>query len=250
MSKSIKALVSKNLSKFIILQLEKEEQDLLILTPYNKMDNGFLSNFIVPNNRLDRCHAIEKMIPELCSLTESENDINVDLLNNVNHLIDLDRTDDNGLFLLKCTKTETSFEVEKINHLIEFTLKEHTFKTKSISFKTDRIKIFPLIFNNGFILSIVDNFNNVTTYITLRSLKNELYIPCGKSEINHINSYLTPLWNDEFKKNKSGVFTLREDLTSLLYEPEFNVTSVFKLKRNCKSNNASIRKVYDQMEIM
>lgn len=249
---SNQVIVSKMEDKFLIGK--RFTRSIAVVSPFEKIEGAFSSNFQAPNNRSKRVQILYNMIPKISRYSVSEDGVMFDCLQSIAESTDIFKSVTNGVesgfihfdvtsFKKKDDQTGKFTTFVDINprllfakleeqEEIELELKELTHKFKTIKFKA-----FSVVLERGFILCSVDK--HVTTlYLTINRPKQNFIGNCIKKEVNNITNNIFPLWpifNVSMNQNKLGVFA--DNILTKDYQ-HVDRPILIKLEREIDSNEA------------
>lgn len=249
---SNQVIVSKMEDKFLIGK--RFTRSIAVISPFEKVEGIFTSNFQAPNNRSKRVQILYNMIPKISRYSVSEDGVTFDCLQSIGESTDIFKSVNNGIESGFIHFDVTSFKKkdEKINKFTTFVdinprllfakledQEEIEIKIEKLThkFKTIKFKAFSVILERGFMLCSVDK-NLTTLYITLNRPNQNFIGNCIKKEANNITSNIFPLWpifNINMNQNKLGVYI--DDIVAKDYK---HVTSpiLLKIERELEGNDA------------
>jgi hypothetical protein len=245
-------IVSKTDDKFLIGK--RFTRSIAVISPFEKVEGEFTSNFQAPNNRSKRVQILYNMIPKISRYSVSEDGVTFDCLQSISESTDIFKSVNNGIDSGFIHFDVTSFKKkdEKTNKLTTFVdinprllfakledQEEIEIKIKELNyrFKTIKFKAFSVILERGFILCSVDK-NLTTLYITLNQPSQNFIGNCIKKEVNNITSNILPLWpifNVNMNQNKLGVYI--DDAISKDYK-HVNSPILLKIERELEHDDA------------
>lgn len=191
-------VINEDKSKFIIAK--KFNNFTSIITPFNKIDDEYKSDFIIPHSRAQRIQYLYNLMPTIAEYSTRSHDIEFDCVNKFPHEVFNNYT--SGLIhfyiqnkTIKNDNNDTIIEMDPrliINCIDDNELIEYENKSK-ILFTTNHIKVFSVLLSKGMIITIV-NQDECILYITLLN-PNKGYIgTCIRKEIANITQNVFPIW--------------------------------------------------------
>ncbi len=241
-------LVNEDISKFILVN--KNKNLTTIFSPFEVLDNEYQSNFVLPENRSFRALKLKNLIPNLCHFESSNKQVNVDCIKCIDP--SLFNNIKNGYIYLAVGNQNKKIKNKQYKNIIEakniliydnckskFNSIEFELSNK-IKFKTQNLKIFPIITNNGFLLLTIDN-EETTLYLSVENAKDSYIGSCIKSvacEIVRLYLNIWPILNIDITAKSSEIYL---DIPNLIFEEENSV--IFKLTRKLNSKNVKIEKI-------
>lgn len=210
----VQALITPNLDQFLILKqfLKPRNQTksvIGIISPFQMKNGSYNSNLILPLNRKPRILSIYKMISKLAIYQVSTQSISFDCISKLNPK--LFNNFKSGYIHFDSKEDYTSAKVRMIIEDKQLETFNLDFDSVEIQFKTNKLKIFPLIMKNGFILSAIDE-TKMILYFTLIDPKGLTVGECIRSQITTITNYILPIWNDFFS------ISINNDFPGILIE--------------------------------
>jgi hypothetical protein len=201
---NLQVLVSEDFQKFIIVQ--KIKNNTSIITPFEKLDdNNYSSNFILPENRTYRVAQMRNLIPKISKFTSYSDFVNLDCLENIEPSI-FNNIEDGLIMLNIFSKNEKIKNTDdKYENILEYDDKlllnncEKSYKPVEINipnkfiFKTDDLKVLPVVLYDGFILSITDE-NRSILYLSIKNPEENLVGQCSKKSAFNIVNYFYNIW--------------------------------------------------------
>ncbi len=250
---SLKVLVNSDCSNFIIAK--KYTTHKTIISPFVKRGKNYVSNFTLPANRMKRAQSFHLMVQDICELNISAGKIHIDTISKLANDVENLFTESEGFIMFDYNTEDldgdgvprTQINLTPRCVYSSFELDEQSFDVEEIKFKTDRLKVFPIFLNNGFIVSIIDSNNNITTYATIENPNSGFVGECDSSSVSEIFTFLFPLWGGNlFRLNINGnvgkIFIDQSICTSF----DDPVASLVKMTRNDKESIATIQKLADK----
>ena len=243
-------IVSQIEDKFLISK--KFNRSIAVISPFEKIDDSFISNFEAPNNRYKRAQILYNMIPNISKYSVREEGIEFDCVQSISESTDIFRCVKNGVeagfihfditsFRKKDNPSKKIVTYVDVNPRLIFAKLEDQeiieFKLDTINhkFKTLKFKAFSVILEKGFILCVVDR-NYTVLYLAINNPVSNFVGYCVKNEISNIKNNISPLWpifKIQKKESKIGVFLdeiICKDYTHL------NWPILIKCEREINSN--------------
>ncbi len=243
MSKSnLKVLVTADYSNFLVAK--KHQNHTSVITSFIKKGDSYSSNFILPSNRMQRAQSFYALIPEICELNVTKGEIHIDCISKITDpFAQYFQYGDNGIIMFDYEVSDNIDVSPRCVH-VDFPLKTKSFEADTIKFKTDRLKVFPILLNEGFILSIADPDDKITTYCVIQDPSTGFVGSCGNKEAGEVFNYLLPLWGGNlFTINISdsiGRIYINKKVCESFNHPW---SSYVIMKRNTNNSKASIQKI-------
>jgi hypothetical protein len=249
---SNQVIVSKIQDKFLIGK--RFTRSTAVISPFEKVEGEFTSNFQAPNNRSKRVQILYNMIPKISRYSVSEDGVAFDCLKSISESTDIFKSVNNGVtsgfihfdvtsFKKKDEETKKFTTYVDINPRLLFAKLEEQeeieleVKKLTHKFKTIKFKAFSVVLERGFVLCSVDK-NVSTLYITINRPDQNFIGNCIKKEVNNITANIYPLWpifNIDMNQNKLGVF-IDEEITKDY--KHVNSPILIKIEREIESNEA------------
>jgi hypothetical protein len=204
-------ILAKNISNFMD-----------IVSPFNKINDKYVSKFILPINQLHRIQLLYETIPIISQYTVVDNMIKFDCVSNLPKDILKDAT--NGYIHFSAMKQykkdsiEISIDPKRVFKLIEDMSSEEIKYNQKIKFKSSFLKAFPIILKKGFIFSTVDK-SDCQLFITIENPKSLFVGECSKFEAINLIQYIVPLWqifNINITKTSFSIKLLNEFIQNKL----------------------------------
>lgn len=198
----IQAIVTKDKSKFIIakqfLKHHMQNGTVGVISPFHLTENGYNSNISFQINRKSRIQSISHMIPKITSYTIQDQNILFDCIGKLPSELFYGLEDGFIHFDVKF-KNEPIIKPRMIIQE-DYSLEQFgiVLSEPDVKFKTDKLKIFPVLLKNGFMISIVDNHSAIL-YSVICDPKGLTIGECVRSQISNITQYILPTWNEFFK---------------------------------------------------
>jgi len=251
---SNQVIVSKLDDKFLIGKMFT--RSIAVISPFEKVEDSFVSNFHAPNNRSKRIQILYNMIPKISRYSVSDSGVDFDCIQSIDESTDIFQNikDDveAGYVHFDVTsfkkKTNTDKKVTTfidINPRLLFTKLpeqdkfEILLKNLNHKFRTVKFKAFSVILDKGFILCTVDKYTT-SLYLTINRPDKKFIGNCIRKEINNITANIFPLWpvfNINMNDNKLNV-GVEEEVTS--YFQHVNSPILIKMEREIESNETII----------
>jgi hypothetical protein len=204
------------------------------ITPFvtdNLQGSGLSSNFDVSISRMRRIQNLFEHVKPISSYKVSIDNIQFNCLENFPENIIPTDIDAGWIhFNYRMTKSEEGDSVIEIDERmiiqqinddeidIEESPYELTFEQLTkVNFKVRDLKVFPVIFNNGFIVAIVSE-SKVTVYVTLNNVE-KMY--CGSTSQNELNKLIDnifpifPYFNCNVNNRCANIFLQNKDVPEL-----------------------------------
>lgn len=193
-------IVAPTKEQFIIAKNFKQGID--IVSTFNKNGIEYSSDFTVPNNRAFRVQEFFNLIPNLSEYKITDKYVQFNCLK---HLpTKLFNNKENGYIHFRVTtnkeksengKTKVSEIVVTPKMIFEFTspqIVEIPYKIQT-SFKTQNLKVFPIILEQGFMIAIADKNECIIT-MSIKDPSKEYIGSCLRREVNNITKHVFPIW--------------------------------------------------------
>ncbi len=243
-------IFSKADDKFLIGK--RFPRSIAVISPFEKVDDTFTSNFRAPNNRSRRVQILYNMIPKISEYSVSEGGVQFDCIKSISDNTDifanLGNTVKNGYIHFDVTSykekvkdSKDSQTVIDVNPRLVFTklydqeMTEGIIDGLSHKFKTSKFKAFSVILEKGFILCSVDKYLT-QLYVTITSPKSMFIGNCVKYEISNITNNIFPLWpifNINMNQSKLGLYMNNDILKDYA---DVDQPILVKLEREIDSN--------------
>jgi len=247
-------IVSKTDDKFLIGK--RFTRSIAVISPFEKVEDTFVSNFQAPNNRSKRIQILYNMIPKISRYSVSENGVHFDCIQAIDESTDIfeksEEIVESGYIHFDVTTFKKRTEENKrvttfidINPRLLFTKlpdqDQFEFKLKNINhkFKTIKFKAFSVILEKGFILCSVDKYTTCL-YLTINRPDRNFIGNCIRKEINNITANISPLWpifNINMNQNKLSV-AVNDAITN--YFKDVNTPILIKLEREIDDDHTTI----------
>jgi hypothetical protein len=207
-------ILAKNISNFMD-----------IISPFKKVNNRYISQFILPITQLHRIQLLYETMPAISQYTVVDNLIKFDCVSNLP--ADIFENAENGYIHFSAIRQYKKDEIEIVvdpKRIFGLINDDEDFKTdmimynQKIRFKSSFLKAFPIILKNGFIFSIV-NKSDCQLFISIDNPKNLLVGECSKFEVINLIQYIVPLWqifNININKTIITIKLLEEFITDKL----------------------------------
>jgi hypothetical protein len=251
---SNQVIVSRINDKFLIGK--KFTKSTAIISPFEKIDGSFISNFQVPSNRSKRVQILYNMIPKISKYSVSEEGVHFDCIEAISDSTDIlnfkNDEIESGVIHFDVVTTKKREEKESkvttyvdINPRVIFAkLPEQEILEKKISninhkFKTTKFKAFSVILEKGFILCAVDR-NYTTLYLTINRPMQKFIGNCVKKEVSNITNNIFPLWpifGVNMNQSKLGVNITDEVISDFIHVDR---PILVKMEREMNDNTALI----------
>jgi len=200
--KNLQVLVTEEFDKFIIVQ--KIDNTITVISPFEKIENTYTSNFILPENRIHRVTQLRNLIPRISKFSSYSDFVNLDCIECFDD--DWFNGAESGIIMLNLvSKNEKIKDTNKYENILEgyerLLLKNCSgvYETNTINiknkfkFQTSELKVLPVLLYDGFILSI-NNRDKSILYITLKNPKENLVGHCSKRNAFTIVNFFYNVW--------------------------------------------------------
>lgn len=243
-------IFSKADDKFLIGK--RFPRSIAVISPFDRIEDSFTSNFKAPNNRSRRVQILYNMIPKISQYSVSEVGVEFDCIKSISENTDifssLGRDVNSGYIHFDVTSYKEKVNDSKdtqtiidVNPRLVFTklqdqeMTEGTIEGLSHKFKTAKFKAFSVILEKGFILCSVDKYLT-QLYVTVTSPKLMFIGNCVKYEISNITNNIFPLWpifNINMNQSKLGLYMSNKILEDYR---DVDQPILVKLEREIDSN--------------
>lgn len=247
---SNQVIVSKFEDKFLIGK--RFNRSIAVVSPFEKIEESFVSNFEAPNNRSKRVQILYNMIPKISKYSVSDEGVSFDCVQSISESTDIFRCINNGVNAGFIHFDITSFRKKEsengkfttyidVNPRLIFAKLEDQevidIKLDNLEhkFKTLKFKAFSVILERGFILCVVDR-SYTALYLVINKPSANFIGNCVKKELSNITNNIFPLWpifNIKMNQNKIGVFS--EEIFTKDYK-HINWPILIKCEREIDSN--------------
>lgn len=215
-------VINEDKSKFIIAK--KFANFTSIITPFNKINNKFNSDFSIPHSRAQRIQYLYNLMINIAEYSTTNNYIDFDCVGKLP--LEIFENYDNGIIhfniqnkSIKNDNNDLIIEMDPrliINTVTDNEIIEYDNKSK-ILFTTNHIKVFSVLLSKGVIITIVDQ-DECIIYLTLLN-PNKGYIgTCIRKEIANITQNIFPIWpifNIVADENINKIFLKKELLENI-----------------------------------
>lgn len=236
--------------------LAKKMNDFVdIICPFTKIDGEFYTNFFLPLNQLHRIQALYEVMSDIAKYTVSDNMISFDCVRKLpdDMFGDAEAGYIHYTFMVekkKQNQVEIIVEPQIVFQNIESEPITITFNQK-VKFKSDYLKVFPIVLKSGFIFSTVDK-QICRIFISVMKPSERFIGDCSKYEISNVIQYLLPLWSIfDINIGKNIYICLREDFigdilkdisTPMLISASYNldnpeIVTINKIGKHVKLEN-------------
>ena len=186
----IQVVVSSDKTSFLITKMLSE---INIISPFERNEGEYFTNFTTPNNRIYRIQELYQSIPKFSTYSMSGDNIIFDCVNKLPEAMFKDV--DSGIIHFSASESDDkSIDVDpKMVFKISTSESIELPFNQNVKFKTRFLKVFPIILTNGFILSIVDS-EEATIFITLNNPEKNFIGSCLRQEVINVITNLIPIW--------------------------------------------------------
>lgn len=247
---SNQVIVSKFEDKFLIGK--RFNRSIAVVSPFEKIEDIFVSNFEAPNNRSKRVQILYNMIPKISKYSVSDEGVTFDCVQSISESTDIFGNIKNGVNSGFIHFDITSFKKKEsdsgklttyidVNPRLMFAklddqeIIEIKLENLEHKFKTLKFKAFSVILERGFILCLVDR-TYTALYLVINNPNTNFIGNCVKKELSNITNNISPLWpifKIKMNQNKIGVFS--EEIFTRDYK-HINWPILLKCEREIDSN--------------
>ena len=244
-------IFSKSDDKFLIGK--RFPRSIAVISPFEKIEDTFTTNFRAPNNRSRRVQILYNMIPKISEYSVSESGVQFDCIKSISENTDIFAGINSDVksgyihfdvttYKEKIKDSKDSQTIIDVNPRIVFTklfdqeMTEGVIEGLTHKFKTSKFKAFSVILEKGFILCSVDKYLT-QLYVTITSPKAMFIGNCVKYEIQNITNNIFPLWpifNINMNQSKLGLFINNDIIKD--YQ-DIDQPILVKLEREIDSND-------------
>lgn len=255
-NKRLKILVDSKMEKFVICD-PKSDKIKTIISPFittvdEDSNPAFHSGMVLPTSRIQRAQGIFQKIPEICKIDVVDGKIFFDCVTEImeRFYANLKSLNESGLisFSYNFDEKNKKIIINKRKLFIESFSEKYNVDVKPINFTTEKLKILPVMLENGFIVTIAQPNEELTTFISVQNPEENFVDNYDISSNSLIFSYLLNIWGgDIFRikmKDDIGRLLIRSDICSELHEG--NQSMILKLTRKSSSDVAYIEKIYEE----
>ena len=200
---NLQVLVTEDYNKFIIVN--KVKNTSTIITPFEKIDDEYTSNFVLPENRTYRVSQMRSLIPKISKFTSYSDYVNLDCVEVFDS--ELFNGIDRGIVMMNIVSRNEKIKdtEDKYENILEGYQKillrncEGEFEKQIINinnkfvFETKELKVLPVILYDGFILSITNSEKSIL-YLTLQNPKELLVGQCSKKNSFSVINFFYNIW--------------------------------------------------------
>ncbi len=248
----LQVLVSQDFEKFIIV--ERYNNTSKIISPFIKFADQYISDISIPMNRSHRVGKLKSIIPEFCTTNQIGDELAIDCCKNIE--AEMFNGINDGFIMLNVSlhdqnieckeNTGSIYEADDILLMKNCIQKYQTVnidltnKNDESDFRTNGLKVLPVILYDGFMLCITNRYESIM-YMSIQHPKRKLIGRCSKYHSFKIINFYSKLWPifDIDIKNKADV--------KLNFDFDFDETTpiIVKMTKKINNNQIKMQKVFE-----